>query len=207
VNELAGLAPVVLANRVLDGIPAVLTDGTEATGHAVEHMHALGHREIVYLAGPTGYSNSMRLRGYRDACARLQIEPVELGPFQARFSAGVRAADLVLATSATAVLAYNDEVAVGVVNRLADRGVRVPHDMSIVGFDDTSLAEMVTPRLTTVRLPMAAAGQAAARMLIEAINGRDGAAPSPLALPAELIVRSSTGPLPPRPHERMPGRP
>jgi LacI family transcriptional regulator/LacI family repressor for deo operon, udp, cdd, tsx, nupC, and nupG len=141
------------------------------------------------------------------ACARLQIEPVELGPFQARFSAGVRAADLVLATSATAVLAYNDEVAVGVVNRLADRGVRVPHDMSIVGFDDTSLAEMVTPRLTTVRLPMAAAGQAAARMLIEAINGRDGAAPSPLALPAELIVRSSTGPLPPRPHERMPGRP
>ena len=73
----------------------------------------------------------MRLRGYRAACARLGVEPVELGPFQARFAAGVRAADLVLAAAATAVVAYNDEVAVGVVNRLADRGVRVPDDVSV----------------------------------------------------------------------------
>lgn len=193
-NELAGLAPVVLANRVLDGIPAVLTDATEATGHAVEHLHALGHRAIVYLAGPEGYPNSMRLRGYHEACDRLGIEAAELGPFHARFSAGVRAADLVLATSATGIVAYNDEVAVGVISRLADRGLLVPGDISIVGFDDTSLAEMVTPRLTTVRLPMEAAGRAAARMLLDAIGGRDGAVRSPLALPAELIVRSSTGP-------------
>jgi DNA-binding LacI/PurR family transcriptional regulator len=192
-NELAGLAPLVLVNRVLDGIPAVLTDATEATGHAVEHLHALGHREIVYLAGPEGYPNSMRLRGYREACARLGLEANELGPFNARFSDGVRAADLVLARSATAVVAYNDDVAVGLINRLADRGVRVPGDLSVVGFDDTSLAEMVTPRLTTVRLPMEAAGRAAARMLLDAIAGRDDSR-DPLALPAELIVRSSTGP-------------
>ena len=191
--ELADVAPVVLVNRELDGIPAVLTDTAEATGHAVEHLHALGHREILYLAGPTGYSNSMRLRGYREACARLGIEAAELGPFNARFSAGIRAADLVLATSATAVVAYNDEVAVGVINRLADRGVRVPHDISIVGYDDTSLAEMVTPRLTTVRLPMEAVGRTATRMLLDAIDGRDNTAPSPLALPAELIIRNSTG--------------
>ena len=193
--ELAAQAPVVLVNRLIDGIPAVLTDAAEATAHAVEHLHALGHRAIIYLAGPDGYSNSMRLRGYRDACARLGIDPRELGPFQARFSAGVRAADLVLAASATAVVAYNDEVAVGVVNRFADRGVRVPDDVSIVGFDDTSLAEMVTPRLTTVRLPAAAAGQAAVRMLLAAVGERAAAVPAPLALPAELIVRSSTGPV------------
>ena len=183
----------VLVNREIDGIPAVLTDATEATGHAVEHLHALGHRAIIYLAGPDGYSNSMRLRGYRATCERLGVEPVELGPFQARFSAGVRAADLVLASAATAVVAYNDEVAVGVINRLADRGVRVPDDLSIIGFDDTSLAEMVTPRLTTVRLPVAMAGQAAARRLLD-LRTPARPTPGPLTLPGELIVRSSTGP-------------
>lgn len=204
---LAATVPLVLVNRLIDGIPAVLTDATEATGHAVEHLHALGHREIVYLAGPDGYSNSNRLRGYRDTCARLGVDPVELGPFQARFSAGIRAADLVLATRATAVVAYNDEVAVGVINRLADRGLRVPDDLSIVGFDDTSLAEMVTPRLTTVRLPATAVGQAATRALLDAVSGRDATASvrPPLALPGELVVRSSTGPLPG--HERTPERP
>ncbi|HWM56457.1 MAG TPA: LacI family DNA-binding transcriptional regulator [Pseudonocardia sp.] len=195
-RQLATQVPLVLVNREIDGIPAVLTDATDATGHAVEHLHALGHRAITYLAGPDGYSNSMRLRGYRAACERLGVEPVELGPFQARFSAGVRAADLVLASAATAVVAYNDEVAVGVINRLADRGVRVPDELSIVGFDDTSLAEMVTPRLTTVRLPAAMAGRAAARRLLDALRATPDPAPTPgpLALPGELIVRSSTGP-------------
>ena len=101
-RELAGQGPLVVVNRLLDGVPAVLTDATEATGHAVEHLHALGHPRIIYLAGPDGYSNDMRLRGYREACARLGVDPVELGPFQARFAAGVRAADLVLAAEATA---------------------------------------------------------------------------------------------------------
>jgi Transcriptional regulators len=202
VRELADLAPVVLTNRLLDGIPAVLTDATEATGHAVEHLYALGHREIAYLAGPASYSNTIRLRGYRETCDRLGIGAVELGPFYARFSAGVRAADLVLATSATAVVAYNDEVAVGVVNRLADRGLRVPDDLSVVGFDDTSLAEMVTPRLTTVRLPAAEVGRIAVRILLDVIGGRDGTAHRPLGLPAELIIRSSTGPAPAPRRER-----
>jgi DNA-binding LacI/PurR family transcriptional regulator len=194
--ELADATAVVLTNRLLDGIPAVLTDATDATGHAVEHLHALGHREMVYLAGPAGYSNAVRLRGFRDACRRLGVAASELGPFNARFSAGVRAADLVLATSATAVVAYNDEVAVGVINRLRDRGLRVPEDRSVVGFDDTPLAEMVAPRLTTVRIAAAAAGAAAVRMLIDVIAGRDDAVRVPLRLPAELVVRASTGPAP-----------
>ena len=191
----ARITPVVMTNRLLDGIPAVLTDAYEATGHAVEHLHALGHRELVYLAGPEGYSNDVRLRGFRDACGRLSIAASELGPFQARFSDGMRAGDLVLATSATGVVAYNDEVAVGVINRLADRGVRVPQDVSVVGFDDTQLAEMVMPRLTTVRVPAATAGTAAVAMLLDVIGGRDGAVRDRLRLPAELVVRSSTGPV------------
>jgi LacI family transcriptional regulator/LacI family repressor for deo operon, udp, cdd, tsx, nupC, and nupG len=192
---LAEITSVVVTNRVLDGIPAVLTDTYQATLHAVEHVYALGHRRVVYLAGPDGYSNDVRLRGFRDACTRLGIAAEELGPFHARFSAGVLAADLVLATAATGVVAYNDEVAVGVLNRLADRRVRVPEDVSVVGFDDTLLAEMVTPRLTTVRIPAAAAGAAAVGMLTDVIAGRHAAVRS-IKLESELVVRSSTGPAP-----------
>jgi DNA-binding LacI/PurR family transcriptional regulator len=192
---LAEVTPLVVTNRMLDEIPAVLTDAYEASVHAVEHLHALGHRRVVYLAGPDGYSNDVRRRGFRDGCTRLGIAAEELGPFHARFTAGVRAADLVLATNATGVIAYNDEVAVGVLNRLADRGVRVPDDVSVVGFDDTLLAEMVTPRLTTVRIPAAAAGTAAVGMLLDVVGGRQVAVRR-LKLEAELVVRSSTGPAP-----------
>jgi DNA-binding LacI/PurR family transcriptional regulator len=192
---LAAMTPMVMTNRLLDGIPAVLTDAYEATGHAVEHLYALGHRELVYLAGPDGYSNEVRVRGFRDTCGRLGIAASELGPFSARFSAGLRAGDLVLATSATGVVAFNDEIAVGVINRLADRGVRVPRDMSVVGHDDTQLAEMVMPRLTTVRIPAAAAGAAAVGMLLDVVAGRDSAVHC-LRLPAELVIRASTGPAP-----------
>ena len=191
---LADMTPVVMLNRLLDGIPAVLTNLYEATGHAVEHLHALGHRAVVYLAGPDGYSNEVRLRGFRDACRRLGVEGSELGPFAARFQDGVRAADLVLATSVTAVVAYNDEIAAGAVNRLADRGVAVPGAISVVGFDDTQLAEMVTPRLTTVRIPAATAGTAAIEMLLDLVRGREAGLRSPLEVCGELIVRSSTGP-------------
>jgi LacI family transcriptional regulator/LacI family repressor for deo operon, udp, cdd, tsx, nupC, and nupG len=192
---LADITPLVVTNRLLDGIPGVLTDTYEATLHAVGHLHALGHRRVVYLAGPDGYSNDVRQRGFRDACTRLGMASEELGPFHARFSAGVVAADLVLATEATGVVAYNDEVAVGVLNRLADRGVQVPGDVSVVGYDDTLLAEMVTPRLTTVRIPAAAAGTAAVGMLLDMVGGRDLTGRR-LQLEAELVVRSSTGPAP-----------
>jgi LacI family transcriptional regulator/LacI family repressor for deo operon, udp, cdd, tsx, nupC, and nupG len=195
-GALAGLVPVVATNRLLDGIPAVLTDTSEAAGHAVEHLHALGHRRLVYLAGPVGYSNDVRQAAFRAACARLGVEGTELGPFHARVSAGILAADLLLAISATGVVAYNDELAVGVMNRLVDRGLRVPQDISVVGFDDTQLAEIVTPRLTTIRIPAAAAGVAAADMLLSAVAGRNGTRPDVVRLRGELIVRSSTGPAP-----------
>ena len=80
------------------------------------------------------------------------------------------------------------------VGRLADRGVPVPERLSVVGFDDTSLASMITPRLTTVRLPMAHAGELAVGLLMEVLRGTP--ARGPVELPAELIVRASTGPAP-----------
>jgi DNA-binding LacI/PurR family transcriptional regulator len=193
-RELADIVPVVVTNRLLDSVPAVLTESAQATGHAVEHLHALGHREVVYLAGPDGYSNDSRTSGLKAACARLGLEPIVLGPFPARFSSGVRAADLVLAAGATAVVAFNDDIAAGLLTRFADRGVRVPEHVSVVGHDDTALAEMVTPRLTTVHIPAAAAGATATQLLIRYVRGDDSGVRR-YELPSELIVRGSTGPV------------
>ena len=95
---------------------------------------------------------------------------------------------------ATAVIAYNDEIAVGVLNRLAYRGVRVPAQMSVVGFDDTGLAEMAMPLLTSVRLPASSAGAAAVRMLLEHVGRRGSGAAERVYFPSELVVRSTTSP-------------
>jgi DNA-binding LacI/PurR family transcriptional regulator len=161
----------------------------------VEHLYALGHRKLVYLAGPEGYPNTNRVAGLHATCKRLGLEPTKLGPFPARFSSGVRAADLVLAAGATGIIAYNDDIAAGLLNRFADYGVRVPGDVSVVGHDDTALAEIVTPRLTTVRVPAAAAAAAATKLLIDRIQSDNGTTRS-LELSSELIVRASTGPGP-----------
>jgi LacI family transcriptional regulator/LacI family repressor for deo operon, udp, cdd, tsx, nupC, and nupG len=110
------------------------------------------------------------------------------------FSAGVRAGDLVVASGATAVIAYNDEIAVGVMNRLACRGVGVPADVSVIGFDDTGLAEMAIPMLTSVRLPAATAGAAAVRMLLDHVDGNGAAVAERVYLSTELVIRSTTAP-------------
>lgn len=194
-RALAAEVPLVVINRDLEGVPAVLMPSADGAVSAIEHLHALGHRRLAYLAGPDNYSNHIRTAAFTRTCGRLGVDGVVMGPFGPTFRGGVRAADLVLADGATGVLAYNDDVAAGVVSRLTDRGVPVPARLSIVGFDDTTLASMITPRLTTVSLPMADAGEVAVGLLVDVLRGapaRRGA----VELPAELIVRGSTGPAP-----------
>ena len=195
-RDLAAAVPLVAVNRQLAGVPSVLMTSGTAAAHALEHLHALGHRRLVYLAGPDNWSNNAREHAFTETCARLGVRGEVLGPFEPTFSAGVRAADLVLAGQATGVLAYNDDVAVGVLSRLTDRGVPVPGRVSVVGFDDTALASMVTPRLSTVRLPISAAGVVAVALLADVMRGDDVAARGPVELSAELVVRASSGPAP-----------
>lgn len=197
-DDLLGLAdtvPLVVVNRDLPGVPAVLMPSAPGALTAVEHLHALGHRRLAYLAGPDNYSNQAREKAFLQTCDRLDVAGVWLGGGEPTFDAGVRAADLVLADGATGVLAYNDDVAAGVVGRLTDRGVPVPGRCSVVGFDDTALASMITPRLTTVRLPMAEAGEVAVELLLDLLRGHPSR-PGPVELPVELIVRQSSGPAP-----------
>jgi LacI family transcriptional regulator len=194
----ADLGPAVVLDSPVEGAPTVLMSTADGIDQAVQHLAALGHRGLTYLdAAPTAmYSSLDRRRNIQASCARTGVELSLVGPFSPTFEAGVRAADLVVAQGSTAVVAFSDQMALGVVRRLTERGVRVGDDVSVVGVDDIWIAAQVTPALTTVRMPCAEAGAAAARLLTQRIEGAT-AAPT-LVLPTELIVRSSTGPAPTR---------
>jgi DNA-binding LacI/PurR family transcriptional regulator len=140
------------------------------------------------------FTSSDRRRNVEASCARAGVGLGVVGPFSPTFESGVRAADLVVARGSTAVIAFSDQMALGVVRRLTERGVRVGVDVSVVGVDDIWIAAQVTPALTTVRMPCAEAGAAAARLLKNRIVG--DAPASTVVLPTELIVRASTGPAP-----------
>jgi DNA-binding LacI/PurR family transcriptional regulator len=187
---------LVLLNRRVQGASGVLLDSAGGMRQAIEHLAALGHRRIGFLAGPLhSWSNRERRRGLRAGARSHGLETVELGSFAPTFEAGQHAADLVLARELTAVIAYNDLMALGVLSRMADRGVVVPDDISVVGFDNIPMAGMANPHLTTVALPLELAGRVAIELLLEQL-GLSGASLHEEMLDAQLIVRASTGPAP-----------
>jgi DNA-binding LacI/PurR family transcriptional regulator len=197
--RLSALEPrptVVLLNRRVPGLPTVIVDSAGGMRQAAEHLAQLGHTRIAFVAGPRGsWSNQQRRRGLRAAARAHDLDVVMIGPVAPQFDSGVQAAEPVLRCGATAVLAYNDLVAVGILRRLAELDVSVPGELSVIGFDDIPLAAMVTPPLTSVSTPTAAAGQAAIEILLERLRQ-----PAPPAtgevrrLPATLVVRGSTAP-------------
>lgn len=189
---------VVLLNRRVPGRAAVVLDSADGMRQAVRHLAALGHRMCVFVSGPRrSWSNQQRQRGLRAAARTSDVKYEILGPVAPQFQSGVETAEQVLETGATAVLAYNDLVAVGVLSRLTELGVAIPEQLSVVGFDDIPLAAMVIPPLTTVSLPTIRAGEVAVEVLLERLQGGGAVQPTARKLPATLIVRGTTGP-PPR---------
>lgn len=189
---LAEQVPVLSINRVSPGIPSIAVDNAGGTRQAIRHLRALGHRRIGYVGGPeSSWSHRHRLEGCRSAAAEYDLELVELGCFAASVEGGESAADAVLLAEVTGVAAYNDVIAIGLMHRLRGYGMRVPEDISVVGFDDILLARMSYPPLTTVRFPRAEAGQLAVDRILDAI---DSTAPSTATPPlaTELVVRGST---------------
>ncbi|HEX5201549.1 LacI family DNA-binding transcriptional regulator [Paractinoplanes rhizophilus] len=187
--------PVVLVNRRIARVPSVTPEFPDAMRQAVSHLTALGHRRIAYVAGPrSSWANRERLRSLK--AAATEIELVEIGNVMPQFEGGVAAADQVLASRATAVIGYNDLVALGLLNRFTARGVAVPGDISLLGFDDIPLAAMVHPSLTTVALPKEQSGRAGVDLLLQLLAGPDRSTAARRELPTQLMVRHSTGPVP-----------
>ena len=183
----------------------VTSDNRTGAATAVRHLHALGHRAIATITGPTSLLPAAeRLAGYRYEAARLALEPrpelIVHGDFF--LSSGYECAQRLLALPRppTAIFAAGDEMAVGALHALADAGISVPHDMAVVGFDDIEAAALVRPALTTVAQDRVGLGTGAVATLLEAIGGPDGdggtrarAAAAPRLVPTRLIVRGSCG--------------
>ena len=194
ITAAAEATSLVLLDHRLPGIPSTVMDSGDGVRQVVAHLVALGHRRIAFLSGPrTAWSNEERRAGLARAVAEHSIEVVELGPFAPRFEGGLQAADLALAADVTAVMAYNDIMALGVLARLRDRGVGVPSDVSVTGFDNLTYASLTSPALTTLRMPLAAAGRTAVNMLLDWLDVSEGTAPH-VVLATQIIIRGTTAP-------------
>jgi LacI family transcriptional regulator len=193
--------PVVLVNTAATdvGLPAIMSDNELGGRLAAEHLLGLGHRRFGYLMPPPrNVDASARLAGVRAALADAGVPPamLTLADGDPLVGGGERAADDLLdrAPDVTALLAYNDLMAIGALRALDRRGRRVPADASVVGFDDVTLSAYVHPPLTTITQRTEEMGRWAVDRLIGA---DDTTGPtSAIRLPVELTVRGSTGSAP-----------
>ena len=201
VDELSVLAaqlPAVVVARQSGAaeVDSVRGDDVAGIALAVDHLVELGHRHIAHIDGGGAAGTADRRRGFVDAMARHG-----LAAFAAMVSGGLTEADgargigelLTRPHRPTAVVAFNDRCATGVLDQLVRRGVEVPGDMSVVGYDDSRLARLMHVQLTTVSQDAAQLAEAAVSAALGRITG--GTA-SDLVLPPHLVVRATTGPAP-----------
>ncbi|KHL24759.1 LacI family transcriptional regulator [Croceibacterium mercuriale] len=196
-----GVPAVALASRQLAGYPTVLVaDDAQASAAVGTHLAALGHRRIALVTGPAGRASSQEraagfTRGLADSGIVLRPEMIVEGDYG--FASGMAAAARLLDGNAppSAIFACNDLMAAGVLKAAEQRGLAVPAQLSVAGFDGTDVAAMVSPALTTVRRPMRMIAGRATRCLLAHI-GQTPAAPVQDHIALELVIGNSTGPAP-----------
>ena len=187
-------AAVVHLSPHAAGEADVGVDNAAGIATLVAALIELGHRRIAYLAGPTSlFVARQRLDGYRQGlvAAGLALDDRLVVPTTFDREGGARGVDELLDRDVpfTAVVAGNDLLALGALTRLAERGIAVPHDVSVAGFDDISTAAMATPPLSTVRLPLHEIGRRGFEFAAQLLAGDE---PARVVLPSELVLRAST---------------
>jgi LacI family transcriptional regulator len=173
IRMLAQHKPLVLLNRRVPEVPAVISDNARGMRRAIEHLAELGHQTVTYVAGPeASWADGTRWIALTEACKELNVRFRRVGPCNApTVRAGFETAQEVLAQRCTAVIAFNDVMAIGVIKGMRRAGVSVPDDVSVIGFDNVPLTEIVDPELTTVAAPLRAMGIVGVKNLIAAIGG------------------------------------
>ncbi|MGY1978946.1 LacI family DNA-binding transcriptional regulator [Nocardia gipuzkoensis] len=197
IREASQQAPLVLVSRTstVAGIDTVNDDGEAGAALAVDHLISLGHRRIVHLDGGGAFTAAPRRKGYRAAMQRHGLEPMVVAS-EHTDSAGIAAVRRLLNLFSrdnfpTALVCGNDFNAVGAMSALEEAGLRVPEDVSVVGYDNTSLAALRHVALTTIDQPRTRMGRLAIEALTERL--RDGrTAPVRRRVEPALVVRSTT---------------
>jgi LacI family transcriptional regulator len=183
---------MIVLNRDLTGVPSVVTDNPRGMRRAVEHLAELGHTSITYAAGPeSSWADGMRWRALREAGHELVLHTRRVGPYAPTIEGGARAAADLVDSLPTAVIAYNDLVAIGMLAGARTLGYHCPEDISVVGIDDLDIAAAAEPGLTSVRVPISRSGSLALELLLEQIAGKPTATEA-VHLNSQLIVRGST---------------
>ena len=193
--------PIVLVNGYADDIeaPCVSCDDLASSELAVAHLRALGHTRIGLAVGPERFVPALRkIAGFRQAMASV-VRPADIEDLIERslftVEGGQAAAQRLLDRGCTAIVSGSDLMALGAIRAARAMGLRVPEDVSVVGYDDSPLVAFTDPPLTTLRQSVPAMGEAAVRALVDEISGQ----PAPRAeyvFRPELVVRGSTGAVP-----------
>jgi DNA-binding LacI/PurR family transcriptional regulator len=188
--------PAIAIEMLPGELPVVRLDVESGIDQAVTHLLELGHRRIAHLAGPQDWAEAdARAQAFAEETAALGLRPPP--PLSGDWSAdsGYAAGRMLLGSDVTAVFAANDQMALGLLHAAADAGIRVPTELSVVGFDDIPEARHFTPPLTTVRQDFAELGRRAIAVLLEELEGTAEPALH-TEVPTPLIVRASTAPPP-----------
>lgn len=170
IRDYARRMPLVVLNRPVEGVASVIPDPRIGVVRALSLFKRYHHTSVTYVAGPSAsWANQSRWRYLHDIGQRMGFKVNQIGPVHATVEGGYQAALALEGGRATAIVTYNDLIAAGIVLRLGADGVKVPDDVSVIGFDNTLIAPVVTPPITTIRIPRAQLGQVAVRRLL----GRD----------------------------------
>ncbi|MPV37551.1 LacI family DNA-binding transcriptional regulator [Georgenia subflava] len=197
IRMIAKQKPMVALNRAVREIPSVVPDNARGVRRALEHLGELGHDPVTYLAGPeASWADGMRWRGLREASLELSVHVRRLGPLSPNVAGGVAGAKAWMLAPTSGVIAYNDLVAIGFIRAVQGRGIGVPSDVSVVGYDNIFAADLVSPALTTVATPRRALGAAAVRNLVAQIKGAHPRGGPPVVVPVKLVERASTAEAP-----------
>lgn len=200
-NEAQAPYPTVVVNRIIKGVNAdfVVSDDRHGAYDATKHLLDLGHRRVAHISSALdNFTLGKRLEGYRQALrdANVAVEPglVQQVPEMSQ-AGGLAAVNQLFESGAkfTGIFCASDSLVPGVLAGLRERGLRVPEDVAVVGFDDLLFAEVLDPPLSTVRKPRYQMGRDAGRLLIGRISGDLRAPRVTRSLPTKLIVRASSG--------------
>ena len=193
-QELAGGVPLVTYRRHREA-PLVI-DFAAGVRAAIAYLEKLGHRRIAIIPSDTRARHGAEdpcLAAYREEMALRKSPPLIFPAPGGNIQSGIEAAEMLFGSDATAVLAGNDAIAAGLIQWANARGIRLPERMSIIGHDDSPLAAMTSPPLTSIRLPIKPIAVHTVQVLMHAINP-DNSMPEPLMIIPELAIRNSTSP-------------
>jgi DNA-binding LacI/PurR family transcriptional regulator len=194
--------PMVVLEHDLPDVHCIALDDLQGGQLGTQHLLSLGHRRIAFIRrAPSSATSAQRIVGYRQAleAAGVSFDPNLVVESEAGQAGGYQAMQQLLALPEppTAIFTHNDVLAAGAMHAIRQTGLSIPGDISVIGYDDIVSSAYLAPPLTTMKFPKEEMGRRAAEIILQLAQRQPSVSPQTIMLPAELVVRASTAPLPP----------